>query len=307
MVSARQEQRGRDGCKPPASPRWWVQRWSSVRRAARCRRRRSAVPSGQPPASSQPAPSTQPSPSASRHRRARRPRRPTDPVRPRPRATVAVRTAVPIRPTVAGQTRTRQRDDLPRPRRGRPQRARPPAGPVARRSRAPSYHDENRDSGSDRGEKGVAGVLVSNGREVVKTDANGDYRLPAYDGHDRLRHQAGGLGGAAGRAELPPVLLPPPAQGLAAAPLRRAAADRPAAAADQLPDGAGRTTTGPDGASTAPSSATPRPTATRSSATCATVSSTTSPSGTTSASAARSSSVTWPATTSASTRASRRS
>jgi hypothetical protein len=99
------------------------------------------------------------------------------------------------------------------------------------------YHDENRDSGSDRGEKGVAGVLVSNGREVVKTDANGDYRLPAYDGHDRVRHQAGGLGGAAGRAELPPVLLPPPAQGLAAAPLRRPAADRSAAAADQLPDG----------------------------------------------------------------------
>jgi hypothetical protein len=33
-------------------------------------------------------------------------------------------------------------------------------------------------------------------------------------------------------------------EGLAAAPLRRAAADRPAAAADQLPDGESRTTAG---------------------------------------------------------------
>ncbi len=44
------------------------------------------------------------------------------------------------------------------------------------------YHDRDRDSRSGRREPGVAGVPVSNGREVVKTDRNGDYELPAYEG-----------------------------------------------------------------------------------------------------------------------------
>jgi hypothetical protein len=184
--------------------------------------------------------------------------------------------------------------------------ARAPAGSGGPTISGTVYHDQDRDSSDDRQEAGVPGVLVSNGREVVKTDANGDYRLPAYEGMTGVRDQAGGLGGPAGRAELPAVLLPPPAEGLAAAPLRRTAADRPAAAADQLPDRAVR------GAQPG------------SSINCAVIgdtqtysnqelgflrdgSSTTSPSGTTSASAAPSSSVTWPATTSASTRGSRRS
>jgi hypothetical protein len=44
------------------------------------------------------------------------------------------------------------------------------------------YHDEDRDSSSDDQEDGVPGVNVSNGREVVKTDENGRYELPAYEG-----------------------------------------------------------------------------------------------------------------------------
>ncbi len=43
------------------------------------------------------------------------------------------------------------------------------------------FEDRNRNSKLDAGEKGVAGVLVSNGREVVETDAEGNYALPAYD------------------------------------------------------------------------------------------------------------------------------
>ncbi|MQA95373.1 MAG: phosphoesterase [Streptosporangiales bacterium] len=43
------------------------------------------------------------------------------------------------------------------------------------------FVDRDRDSSSDSGERGLAGVTVSNGRDVVKTDARGRYRLPAYD------------------------------------------------------------------------------------------------------------------------------
>lgn len=42
------------------------------------------------------------------------------------------------------------------------------------------FLDGNRNSSFDEGEAGVAGVLVSNGREVVVTDAEGAYELPAY-------------------------------------------------------------------------------------------------------------------------------
>ncbi len=43
------------------------------------------------------------------------------------------------------------------------------------------FEDSNRNSRLDAGETGIAGVLVSNGREVVTSDAEGRYRLPAYD------------------------------------------------------------------------------------------------------------------------------
>ena len=43
------------------------------------------------------------------------------------------------------------------------------------------FIDADRDSQLDEGEAGVEGVLVSNGREVTTTGADGTYELPAYD------------------------------------------------------------------------------------------------------------------------------
>ncbi|GAA5001481.1 calcineurin-like phosphoesterase C-terminal domain-containing protein [Actinopolymorpha pittospori] len=43
------------------------------------------------------------------------------------------------------------------------------------------FVDRDRDSRTDAGERGLSGVVVSNGREVVKTDRQGNYELPAYD------------------------------------------------------------------------------------------------------------------------------
>ena len=43
------------------------------------------------------------------------------------------------------------------------------------------FHDRNRNERPDAGEAGLANVRVSNGREVVATDANGSYRLPITD------------------------------------------------------------------------------------------------------------------------------
>ncbi|MFC7591969.1 calcineurin-like phosphoesterase C-terminal domain-containing protein [Nonomuraea antimicrobica] len=43
------------------------------------------------------------------------------------------------------------------------------------------FVDDDRDSASDRNERGLGGVLVSNGRDVVTTDSRGGYRLPVHD------------------------------------------------------------------------------------------------------------------------------
>ena len=43
------------------------------------------------------------------------------------------------------------------------------------------FLDENQDSSTDGSERGVEGVVVSNGRDVVTTDSEGRYRLPAFD------------------------------------------------------------------------------------------------------------------------------
>jgi hypothetical protein len=43
------------------------------------------------------------------------------------------------------------------------------------------YEDANRNSRKDRNEKGIAGVAVSNGKEVVKTGTDGRYELPSSD------------------------------------------------------------------------------------------------------------------------------
>ena len=43
------------------------------------------------------------------------------------------------------------------------------------------FLDNDRDSSSDQRERGLAGVTVSNGRDVVTTDREGRYELPAYE------------------------------------------------------------------------------------------------------------------------------
>ena len=43
------------------------------------------------------------------------------------------------------------------------------------------FVDADRNSADDRGEAGLAGVVVTNGREVVRTDDQGRYSLPAFD------------------------------------------------------------------------------------------------------------------------------
>jgi hypothetical protein len=44
------------------------------------------------------------------------------------------------------------------------------------------FNDANRDARSQGNEDGIADVMVSNGREVVLTDEDGRYELPAYEG-----------------------------------------------------------------------------------------------------------------------------
>jgi hypothetical protein len=43
------------------------------------------------------------------------------------------------------------------------------------------FLDENRDGRLSSDESGIEGVLVSNGREVVRTNGDGEYRLPVYE------------------------------------------------------------------------------------------------------------------------------
>ena len=44
-----------------------------------------------------------------------------------------------------------------------------------------AFVDEDQDSVQDGSERGLAGVTVSNGRDVTKTDSQGRYKLPAFD------------------------------------------------------------------------------------------------------------------------------
>ena len=52
---------------------------------------------------------------------------------------------------------------------------------VATAARGTVFLDANRNSRLDAGERGVADVLVSNGRDVVVSGADGRYEIPAYD------------------------------------------------------------------------------------------------------------------------------
>ncbi len=56
-----------------------------------------------------------------------------------------------------------------------------PGDGTAEMARGKVFLDSNRNTRLDANEAGVSGVSVSNGREVVVTDSNGDYELPVYD------------------------------------------------------------------------------------------------------------------------------
>jgi hypothetical protein len=43
------------------------------------------------------------------------------------------------------------------------------------------FDDQNKNSVQDNGERGLGGVTVSNGRDVVTTDSQGRYELPAFE------------------------------------------------------------------------------------------------------------------------------
>lgn len=58
------------------------------------------------------------------------------------------------------------------------------AGATAQTATGYVYTDKNGNGKKDRGEAGIANVSVSNGREVVKTDKNGSYKLPV--GNDNI-------------------------------------------------------------------------------------------------------------------------
>ncbi|ABS05736.1 calcineurin-like phosphoesterase C-terminal domain-containing protein [Kineococcus radiotolerans] len=53
------------------------------------------------------------------------------------------------------------------------------------------FHDADRD-GRSSGDEGVEGVTVSNGRDVVVTDEDGDYELPVFDGMSAFVTQPSG-------------------------------------------------------------------------------------------------------------------
>ncbi|MDA4844482.1 calcineurin-like phosphoesterase family protein [Hoeflea poritis] len=55
------------------------------------------------------------------------------------------------------------------------------SGDAGGKARGTVFLDANRNSRLDNGESGIEGVMVSNGREVVLTGADGKYELPAYD------------------------------------------------------------------------------------------------------------------------------
>lgn len=54
------------------------------------------------------------------------------------------------------------------------------AGEPGTEAKGTVFLDANRNASLDEGEAGIPGVIVSNGREVVVTDADGRYALPAY-------------------------------------------------------------------------------------------------------------------------------
>lgn len=65
------------------------------------------------------------------------------------------------------------------------------------------FVDENRNGARDRGEAGVAGVKLSNGRDLVRTDADGRYVIPLLPGDTVFAIKPPGYGFPVGETGLP--------------------------------------------------------------------------------------------------------
>ncbi|MEO0917194.1 MAG: metallophosphoesterase N-terminal domain-containing protein, partial [Pseudomonadota bacterium] len=63
------------------------------------------------------------------------------------------------------------------------------ADPAAETVTGYVFHDLSRDGVRQEDEPGVSGVIVSNGRDVTTTDADGAYGLPVYDNMTVMVHE----------------------------------------------------------------------------------------------------------------------
>ena len=83
------------------------------------------------------------------------------------------------------------------------------------------YHDANENRRYDPGEKLLAGIRVSNGREIVATDVRGNVRASRGGRHDAVCRQTAWLEDAAERTQSSAVLLPAQAARIAGRQIRR--------------------------------------------------------------------------------------
>lgn len=99
----------------------------------------------------------------------------------RPAKTVAVLAAVAATVSLTGGTVLADRDHDPTGYVGDVQVVRNGEPPADGTVRGVVFDDRNQDSRKQRYERGLKGVAVSNGRDVVRTDQHGRYELEAYD------------------------------------------------------------------------------------------------------------------------------
>ena len=55
------------------------------------------------------------------------------------------------------------------------------------------FHDQNGNGARESNEPGIANIRVSNGLDIVSTNAQGNYELAIDDEHDSLRYQTSRL------------------------------------------------------------------------------------------------------------------
>ncbi len=97
------------------------------------------------------------------------------------------------------------------------------------------FHDQDRDGVHDDGEEGLAGIRVSNGRQIVRTDHEGRYRLPIDDDTILFVIKPRGWMTPVNEDKLPRFLLHPQAPRIARVHAFRRQANRAPARLGRLP------------------------------------------------------------------------